>query len=741
MTSTDWQFDKSRDWKAGAAEREKKHQGVGDEAIQKLAINTLRTLAIDAVQKANSGHPGAPMGMAPAAYCLWQDMMRYDPAHPLWANRDRFVLSNGHASALLYALLHVCNVRPQGGSAPQGSATPQGIPVNKTLSQQGRAVTLEEIQRFRQLGSCTPGHPELGMTTGVEMTTGPLGQGVASSVGMAIASKWLGQYFNRPGYTLFDYRIYAMCGDGCLMEGITAEALSLAAHLRLDNLCWVYDCNQISIEGDIRLAWSEEVQHRFNACGWSAVHVNSGDDLKTTRSVLSANPEGRPQLILVHTRIGEGAPTRAGTAKAHGEPLGEKEVRGAKQAYGWPQDAHFHVPPEVYKHFEDGMGKRGGELYGAWEQQLAGYKKEHPVLAGQLHQMLNGELPQDWDVDLPTFTDPIATRAASGKVLNALASRVPWMVGGSADLAPSTKTWLNFDGAGVVTGPRDPTPMFISQPAGFFCSKRAYAGQNMHFGVREHAMATVMNGMALQGLRPFGGTFLVFSDYARPAIRMAALMQQPVVYVFTHDSIGLGQDGPTHQPIEHLAALRAMPGLLVLRPADGEETRACWRIALQHKGPVALALSRQSLPILDRSTCAQPKEAVEKGAYVLSAGGNKEQGVLIGTGSEVTLCMQAQQRLAQQGISVSVVSMPSWELFAKQPQEYRHKVLPPALTARVAVEAASSFGWERWVGLHGAVVGIDRFGASAAAEELYEHLGITIDRIVALAKQQLKMQV
>ncbi|MEM7495543.1 MAG: transketolase [Myxococcota bacterium] len=748
MTSSNWQFDRDREWKAKAAEQEKKCRGVGDEAIQRLAVNTLRTLAIDAVQQANSGHPGAPMGMAPAAYCLWQDVMRYDPAHPCWPNRDRFVLSNGHASMLLYALLHVCNVRRDDGD--KGG--------------EDRPVTLEEIQRFRQLGSRAPGHPEFGMTTGVEMTTGPLGQGVATSVGMALAGKWLGRYFNRPGYTLFDHKIYAMCGDGCLMEGITFEALSLAAHLRLDNLCWIYDCNQISIEGDTRLAWSEEVQHRFNACGWGAIHVNSGDDLRTMRGALHTGHEGRPQLILVHTRIGEGAPTRAGTAKAHGEPLGEEEVRGAKQAYGWPGDATFHVPPEVYQHFQDGIGKRGARLYGAWQGQLAGYDKEHPALAKELHQVLNGELPEGWDADLPAFTDAIATRAASGKVLNALAARIPWMVGGSADLAPSTKTWLDFQGAGVVTGPRKPDPMFISQPGRFFCSEHPYTGQNMHFGVREHAMATVMNGMALQGLRPFGGTFLVFSDYARPAIRLAALMQQPVVYVFTHDSIGLGQDGPTHQPIEHLAALRAMPGLLVLRPADGEETRACWRIALRCKGPVALALSRQTLPILTRSASIDLEEGVGKGAYVLSCHperrdndakdlpdpaqrgevlprcarqDDREKAILIGTGSEVHLCVQAQQRLAQEGIPVRVVSMPCWELFAEQKQEYRDSVLPPALTARVAVEAASSFGWERWVGSGGAVVGIDRFGASAPASDLYKHFGITVDRIVAKLKEQL----
>lgn len=667
-------------------------------------INTLRTLAMDAVEKAHSGHPGAPMALAPVAYQLWQQELRYDPANPLWPNRDRFVLSNGHASMLLYGLLHLAGVRR----------------VNKNLQVENvPAVSMEDIQKFRQLDSTTPGHPEYRWTTGVETTTGPLGQGVANSVGMAMASRWLAGHFNRPDYTLFDYDVWAICGDGDLMEGVASEAASLAGHLQLPNLCWVYDSNHISIDGSTELAFTEDVGKRFEAYGWRVLRVEDANDLGALSKAYRTFKEqrGKPTLIIVHSRIGYGAPKKEGTASAHGEPLGAEEIKGTKRAYGWPEDAQFLVPEGVRERFQERLGARGQQTHAAWEQLFTGYKKAHPELARQLEAMQRSELPEGWDKELPTFpadAKGMATRESGGKALNALAKNYPWLVGGSADLNPSTKTYLSF------SGPMKPGD---------------HTGRNVHYGVREHAMGSIVNGLTLCNLRGYGATFLIFSDYERPAIRLSSIMEIPAVHIFTHDSIGLGEDGPTHQPVEQLQSLRAIPGLIVLRPADANEVTEAWRVIAQQKHhPVALVLSRQPVPTLDRTKYA-PASGVAKGAYVLSGGEGTPDVILIGTGTEVSLCLQAAEQLQSEGVKARVVSMPSWELFEQQDEAYKDSVLPPSVRARVSVEQAAAFGWERWVGLTGKAIGMRTFGASAPIKSLLQKFGFTVENVVKAAKE------
>jgi len=675
-----------------------------------LSINTIRTLSIDAVQKANSGHPGAPMGMAPVAYALWQRCLRFDPEDPLWPDRDRFVLSAGHASMLLYSVLHLAGVKQFG---PDGQATGE------------LAVTLDQIENFRQLGSRTPGHPESDVTTGVETTTGPLGQGAAVSVGMAIAGRWMASHFNRQDLELFDYDVYALAGDGCMMEGITSEAASTAGHLQLSNLCWIYDNNRITIEGSTDLAFSESVAARFSSYGWNVTHVTDANDLEALDSAFRVFKEtaDRPTLIIVDSHIAYGAPNKQDTADAHGSPLGEEEIRETKKAYGWPEDAHFLVPDGVRENFAASVGARGRVLRDKWMERFAEYREKYPELADQIEMMQRGQLPDGWDRDVPYFpadAKGMATRGASGKVLNAIAQQVPWLIGGSADLAPSTKTLLTFE-----------------EGKGDFEANN-YGARNLRFGVREHAMGAIVNGMAHSKLRSYGSTFLVFSDYMRPSIRLSALMKLPSIFVFTHDSIGVGEDGPTHQPVEHLAALRTIPGLIVLRPADANETAEAWKVVmeLQH-GPAALALSRQSLPVFDRSVYGSA-EGLRKGAYVLAdAEGGQPDLILIGSGSEVALCMEAHDRLTADGVKARVVSMPSWELFERQDQKYRDSVLPPAVKARVAVEAGIKQGWDRYVGPGGAIVGMESFGASAPIQDVMGHFGFTPENVIAVAMQQL----
>jgi transketolase len=678
-------------------------------ALDRLCINTIRTLSMDAVQQANSGHPGTPMAMAPVMYTLWQDVLRFDPNDPIWPDRDRFVLSVGHASMLLYSMLHLTGVKA----------------VNDKYEVRGEpAVPLSEIKRFRQLDSKTPGHPEYRWTSGIETTTGPLGQGVANSVGMAIASKWAAAFYNRPGFDLFTHRVYALCGDGCMMEGISGEAASLAGHLKLDNLCWMYDSNRITIEGSTSLAFSEDVASRFKGYGWLTLHVEDANDTKGIRSAIDAfrNTTGRPTLIIVDSHIGYGAPTKQDTHSAHGEPLGEAEIQGAKKFYGWPEDAKFLVPDGVYDHFEQGIGKRGKQLRDAWMAMFAKYKAAHPELADQLYCMQKRELPAGWDKGIPDFpadAKGLATRDSSGKVLNAFAKNIPWLIGGSADLAPSTKTRLTFEGAGD----------FQAETVG---------GRNFHFGVREHAMAAVINGMSLSKVRPYGSGFLIFSDYARPAIRLAAIMEIPTIHVFTHDSIGVGEDGPTHQPVEHLASLRAIPHLVTIRPCDANEVVEAWKVVLKLKHqPAALIMSRQALPTLDRTKFASAN-GLARGAYVLADAGGKPEIILIGTGSEVSLCVDAYERLIKDGVRARVVSMPSWDLFEHQDAAYRASVLPPNVTNRVAVEQAASFGWERYVGSQGAIIGMHTFGASAPLKELQKKFGFTPDNVYQAAKALLK---
>ena len=675
-----------------------------------LSIATLRTLSMDAVQAAGSGHPGTAMAMAPVVYGLWQEFLRFDPDDPIWPNRDRFVLSIGHASALLYSVLHLTGVK-----AVDAHYERLGEP----------SVTLDDLKTFRQLESRCPGHPEYRWTSGVETTTGPLGQGVATSVGMAVAAKWQAARFDRPGFQLFDYDVYAMCGDGCMMEGVASEAASLAGHLQLDNLCWIYDNNRITIEGHTALAFSDDVATRFVAYGWNVTRVGDANDLAMLRRafITFKRTTDRPTLIIVDSHIGYGAPHKQDTSAAHGEPLGAVEVALAKRSYGWPEDATFHVPDGVVAHFRTGMAARGGATRAAWERTFSAYAAHYPELADEVRRMQQRELPPDWDRDLQAFPSSaagVSGRDASSAVLNTIATRVPWLVGGSADLAPSTKTRLDFAGAGD-----------------FAAADRA--GRNLHFGVREHAMAAVLNGLSLSKIRPFGSGFLIFSDYARPAIRLSALMEIPVVHIFTHDSIGVGEDGPTHQPVEQLASLRAIPGLITLRPADANEVVEAWRYIMPlRRHPVALVLSRQALPTFDRSTYAAAS-GLARGAYVMADPVKGPPAViLLGTGSEVALCIAAYERLTADGLSARVVSMPSWELFEGQSQDYRDSVLPPHITARVAVEQAATFGWERYVGLTGAVVGMRTFGASAPLTALQQKFGFTPAHVVAMAKEQLR---
>jgi transketolase len=675
--------------------------------LDTLCINTIRTLAIDAVQQANSGHPGAPMGLAPVTYCLWQEFLRYDPEDPKWLNRDRFVLSNGHASMLLYAMLYLTGVREVDKNGD----------VLKTL-----AVPLEEIKRFRQLGSRTPGHPESHLTTGVEVTTGPLGQGVGNSVGMAIASPWLAANFNRPGFEVFDFNVYAMCSDGDLMEGIGGEAASLAGHLKLSNLCWMYDHNGITLDGPADWSFSEDVATRFVGYGWNVTRVADANDLEMLARAFETfhKTTDRPTLIIVDSHIGYGSPHKQDSNAAHGEPLGEEEVRLTKKFYGWPEDAKFLVPEGVREHFRDGIGKRGREERSQWAKMFTQYSEKYPELADELHRMQRRELPDGWDKSLPTFpadAKGIATRESSGKVLNVLAQNIPWLIGGSADLATSNKTTLKFDGAGDF------------QPGN-------YAGRNLHFGVREHVMGASVNGLVVSGIRAFGATFFNFSDYMRASIRLSALMEIPSIFIFTHDSIGLGEDGPTHQPIEQLASLRAMPNLVVLRPADANEVVEAWKIIaqLQHQ-PVALVLTRQNVPTFDRTKFGAAS-GTAKGAYILAdAPGGKPDVILMGTGSEVSLCVEAYEKLKAEGIAARVVSMPSWDIFEQQDAAYKESVLPSSVTARVSVEMAATFGWERYVGLKGRKVGMHRFGASAPLKDLLKFFGFTVDVVVAEARK------
>jgi transketolase len=678
-----------------------------------LSINTMRTLAIDAIQKANSGHPGTPMGMAPTVYTLWQKQLRFDPEDPIWPNRDRFVLSAGHASMLLYSILHLTQVK----------AVDPDYEILGHVS-----ISLDDIKTFRQLKSHCAGHPEYRWTSGVETTTGPLGQGVATSVGMAIASKWLGAHYNRPGFTMFDYDIYALCGDGCMMEGVSSEAASLAGHLQLDNLCWIYDSNRISIEGSTEIAFTEDVAGRFMAYGWNVTRVGDANDLARIERALKVFKEttGRPTLIIIDSHIGYGSPNKQDTSGVHGEPLGAEEVKLTKRNYGWPEDAQFLVPDGVYDHFKKGIGKRGADLHAAWQELFAKYSAEHADLAKELHAIQSRDLPEGWESALPTFpadAKGLAGRDVSQKIESAVGQKIPWLVGGSADLTPSTKTRLSFDGAGDFQ-------------AG------TYGGRNLHFGVREHMMGSILNGLAVSKLRPFGSGFLIFSDYARGAIRLSALMEIPVMHIFTHDSIGVGEDGPTHQPIEQLVSLRAVPHLIVMRPGDANECVEAWRIALKLKHqPMALILTRQPLPTLDRTKYASAS-GVAMGAYILAdpKGGAKPDVILMGTGSEVSLCVAAYEQLAASGINARVVSMPSWELFEKQSAEYRASVLPLTITARVAVEQASTMGWARYTGLTGAIVGMTGFGASAPLKVLQQEFGFTTEHVVEAAKGQLTLK-
>jgi transketolase len=679
------------------------------EALDQLAINTIRTLSIDAVQQAKSGHPGTPMALAPLVYTLWNRVMRFDPKDPIWPNRDRFVLSNGHASMLLWSVLHLTGTQA----------------VNAEYERLGKpSVTLDDIRHFRQLESKAPGHPEYHWVSGVETTTGPLGQGIATSVGMAIAQKWLAGRYNRPGFEIFDYNIYAVCGDGCLMEGVGSEAASLAGHLGLDNLCWIYDNNHITIEGETRITFSEDVAARFLSYRWNVLRVGDANDLQRIEDALAVfrDTKDRPTLIILDSHIGYGSPNKIDTAAAHGEPLGEDEVRLAKRAYGWPEDAKFLVPDGVMKQFDAGIGARGAEARRQWESLFATYRKKFPELATEIDQMQRRELPAEWDRDLPSFpADPkgIAGRDASGQVLNVLAQNIPWFLGGSADLGPSNKTTLKFAGAGD-----------------FEADNRG--GRNLHFGIREHAMAAIVNGLSLSKLRAFGATFFIFSDYARPAIRLSALMELPTIFVFTHDAMGDGEDGPTHQPVEQLISLRAVPGLVVLRPGDANEVVETYRYVLQLRHqPAAIALSRQPLPTFDRKKYASAA-GVAQGAYVMGdAPGGQPEIILIASGSEVSLIVAAHEVLASQGIRSRVVSMPSWDIFEHQPQSYRESVLPPTVTARIAVEQGSTLGWERYVGAAGQVIGMKTFGASAPLKELQRKFGFEPERIVAAAKAML----
>ena len=676
--------------------------------LDQLCVSVIRGLCMDAIQTANSGHPGTPVGIAPVAYTLWQRLLRFDPSDPIWPNRDRFVLSEGHASALLWSLLHLSRVRA----------------VDPDYEVLGRpSVAMEDLRTFRQLGSRCPGHPEYRWTSGVETTTGPLGQGVATSVGMALAGQWLAAHYNRPGYPMFDFDVYALAGDGCMMEGISSEAASFAGHQRLSNLCWIYDSNRVTIEGHTDITFTEDVAARFTAYDWYVTEISDANDMEAAaRALQSAKAEReRPSLILVHSHIGYGSPVED-SPKAHGEPFGVEGVKATKRFFGLPEDVEFYAPDEAYRAFADGLGTRGRAARDAWQTLFESYRTDHPQLADELERIQRRELPDGWDGALPTFgPDPkgLASRDSSGQVLNVLAEHVPWLMGGSADLAPSTKTLLTFDGAGS----------FQPDDRG---------GRNLHLGVREHASAAIANGMALTKVRPYWSGFLIFSDYARGAIRLSALMEIPVIHIFTHDSIGVGEDGPTHQPVEQLAALRAMPGLLVFRPADANEVVETWRIVagLRHE-PAAIVLSRQALPTLDRTVMA-PASGVAQGAYVLidaePANGDDPDLILLATGSEVALAIEARTELQADGIRTRVVSMPCWGLFDRQPRPYREAVLPPSVPARVGIEQASTLGWDRYVGDRGAIVGMHTFGASAPLKQLLTRFGFTPDRVADIAR-------
>ncbi|MBV8285817.1 MAG: transketolase [Hyphomicrobiales bacterium] len=680
-----------------------------DAQLDQLSINCIRTLSIDAVQQAKSGHPGTPMALAPLVYTLWNRVMRFDPQDPIWPNRDRFVLSNGHASMLLWSVLHLTGTRA----------------VNAEYERLGQpAVSLDDIRHFRQLGSKAPGHPEYHLVSGVEATTGPLGQGVATSVGMAIAEAWLANRYNRSDFEIFGYNIYAVCGDGDMMEGVSSEAASLAGHLALDNLCWIYDNNHITIEGNTRIAFTEDIAARFLGYGWNVLRVGDANDIDRIEHALDVfhKTKDRPTFIILDSHIGYGSPHKQDTAAAHGEPLGEEEVRLTKRDYGWPEDAKFLVPDAVRAHFAAGIGARGAQARGRWTELFAAYRSKYPQLATEIDLMQRRELPAGWDRGLPVFpADPkgIAGRDASGKVLNVLAQNIPWLLGGSADLGTSNKTLLTFEGAGDF---EPGTP----------------GGRNLHFGIREHAMAAAVNGLSLSKLRAFGATFFIFSDYARPAIRLSALMELPTIFVFTHDAMGDGEDGPTHQPVEQLASFRAEPGLVVLRPADANEVVEAYRYIMQLRHePAVLALSRQPLPTLDRSKYA-PAAGLARGAYVLAdPPAGKPEVILIASGSEVSLCVNAHEQLLAQGIRSRVVSMPSWDIFEHQPLAYQDSVLPPDVTARVAVEQASTFGWERYVGRSGRVIGMKTFGASAPLKELLRKYGFEPERVTEVVKELL----
>jgi transketolase len=677
--------------------------------LDQLSINCIRTLSIDAVQQAKSGHPGTPMALAPLVYTLWNRVMRFDPQDPIWPNRDRFLLSNGHASMLLWSVLHLTGTRA----------------VNADYERLGQpAVSLDDIRHFRQLGSKAPGHPEYHLVSGVEATTGPLGQGVAISVGMAIAEAWLANRYNRPGFEIFDYNIYAICGDGCMMEGVSSEAASLAGHLALDNLCWIYDNNHITIEGNTRITFTEDIAARFLGYGWNVLRVGDANDIDRIEQALDIfhKTKGRPTFIILDSHIGYGSPHKQDTAAAHGEPLGEEEVRLTKRDYGWPEDAKFLVPDAVRAQFAAGIGAHGAQAHARWNELFAAYRAKYAELATEIDLMQRRELPQGWDRGLPVFAADakgIAGRDASSKVLNVLAQNIPWLLGGSADLGTSNKTLLTFEGAGD-----------------FEPGNRG--GRNLHFGIREHAMAAAVNGLALSKLRGFGATFFIFSDYARPAIRLSALMELPTIFVFTHDAMGDGEDGPTHQPVEQLASFRAEPGLVVLRPADANEVVEAYRYVMQLRHqPAILALSRQALPTLDRSKYASAS-GVARGAYVLAdPPGGKPELILIASGSEVSLCVQAHEELLAEGIRSRVVSMPSWDIFEHQTQAYQDGVLPPEVTARIAVEQASTFGWERYVGRSGRIIGMKTFGASAPLKELLRKYGFEPERVTAVAKELL----
>jgi transketolase len=675
--------------------------------IVNLCINTIRTLSIDAVEQAGSGHPGTCMALAPLVYTLWNRVLQFDPSDPIWPNRDRFVLSNGHASMLLWSILHLTGTRA----------------VNRQYERLGQlAVTLDDIRHFRQLDSRAPGHPEYGWVSGVETTTGPLGQGVATSVGMAIAEKWLANRYNQPGFRIFDYNIYAICGDGCLMEGVSSEAASLAGHLGLDNLCWIFDNNHITIEGSTDITFTEDVAARFMAYGWNVLRVGDANDvdrIEHTLRIFQRTPD-RPTFIVLDSHIGYGSPNKQGTAAAHGEPLGEQEARLTKRYYGWPEDARFLVPGRVCDHFAEGVCARGTKAREAWTAQFAAYRSQYPELAVEIDKMERRELPAGWDRDLPVFPADgkgMAGREASGKILNALAPRIPWLLGGSADLGPSNKTLL--------TG------------AGDF-QARTPGGRNLRFGIREHAMAAIVNGLCLSKLRAYGASFFIFSDYARPAMRLSALMELPAIYIFTHDAMGDGEDGPTHQPVEHLASLRAIPGLVTIRPGDANEVVEAYRYIMQLRHePAVLALSRQPLPTLDRTRYA-PASGVARGAYVLADAPDEDpEIILIASGSELILAVNAHEQLIADGIRSRVVSMPSWDIFESQTRKYRSSVLPPEVNARIALEQGSTFGWERYVGDSGRIIGMETFGASAPLKELQKKFGFEPERVVLLAKELL----